>query len=146
MFMSPRILYGLHERFVLFPYERGSRRSKLVIRAKKLASLCLSGLVARDPIVVGAPLVLGEIADCRIARNQFVPVVVTGLALNALKTAGVDWQLRYHRVRSFAERSIRFESGSKMIYATHTPYFSLELLFELTREGLHEPNPRAGVP
>jgi hypothetical protein len=145
MVNPPRILYGLHESFVLFPYERGAKRARLVLRCAELDRLCAGGIIGKRPLRVGAPLVLGEILECKMAKNVFVPVVCDGYALNALKAQRVEWCLRSHRVVGFADRSIRFESGSSTVFAAHTAYYSLELLLQLTR-GLHEPNPRTGVP
>jgi hypothetical protein len=145
MVLTPRILYGLHERFVLFPYERGARRSKLVLRCNALRTFCESGVLG-EAVQIGAPLVLGELLDGDIAQNAFVPVVYTGRQLNALKTRGATWAIRNHRAQPFAERSVRFETGTKTTYGTYTAYFALRLLLELTKGCPHEANSHAGLP
>lgn len=144
---SPRILYGLHESFVLFPYERGGRKIRLVLRRQKLAQLLRQPGLGLRAQMMGRPLVLGEILDCKIQQNVFVPVLCSGKQLNELKSDKVNWAYRHYRLMGFAGgRSLRFEAGTKMIYAAHTAYYAIELLLQLTTETRHEPNPRAGVP
>lgn len=153
MAITPRILYGLHERFVLFPYERGARKSKLVLRCTALRTFCYDGLTGgargvsgKEPIIIGAPLVLGELLDGEVSNNVFVPVICSGRELNALKNKGANWAIRNHRAQLFAERSVRFETGTKAVFGTYTAYYSFAVLLELTKECPDETNPRTGVP
>lgn len=143
---EPRVVYGLHEKFVLFPYERGSRFARLVVRALDLHRLCKAGVRGRRPIPAGAPLILGELRESVMSQNMFVPVVIDGTKLNRMRSKAIEWQLRYYRVQPFAERSIRFEAGTKNVYATYTAYFSLELLEQVTREGLQGTEPAKRLP
>ncbi len=145
MTLSPRILYGLDETFVLFRYERGARKSRLVVRCRELLRLCRRGVSGKDPIPAGTPLVLWEISSCPFEQSDFIPVVVNGHALNTLRAENIQWFLRYHRIRPMQNRSIRFESGTKLVYATHTAYFAIELLMQLIHEGIHESNASTGI-
>jgi hypothetical protein len=146
MVKTTRILYGLHECFVLFPYERGSRRSRLVLRASALHTFCLGGIVGKAPVTIGAPLVLGELLNGGISKNAFVPILCSGQELNALKSKGAEWGIRHHRAQPWAERSLRFETGTRTVFGAYTAYYSIPCLLDLTKEGPHEANPRTGIP
>lgn len=146
MTQLPRILYGLDEAFALFRYERGARRARLVVRCRELYRFCAAGVAATQPILIGAPLILGEINACPFEMSNLVPIIVNGYALDRMKTQGVQWYLRYHRIQPLGCRSIRFESGTKTVYATHTAYFSIEMLKQMIREGWNEPNASSSFP
>jgi hypothetical protein len=139
MLLSPRLLYGLHERFLLFPYVYGSRHTRLVLRVSKLAGLLRANI--SKAAMMGAPLVLGELHSVDVFRNQdLLPRVVTGQGIHSFyHLAGVQLYLRCYRVQAlYRGRSLRFEVGTKLVYATHTQYFSLELLRHLIEGGSNE--------
>jgi hypothetical protein len=146
MVIPPRILYGLHEKFVLLSYERGARRSRLVLRAAELVKFCNQHFTARKPIMVGAPLVLGELLESSMLGTGAVPIVCLGHRLDRLKRYGADWSIRHHRAAPFTEECLRFETGTRMVYGTYTAYYSTDELIELSKEACHEIHPRTGVP
>lgn len=146
MVTKPRILYGLHEKFVLLPYERGARRSRLVLRARKLEEFCAQQFTARKPLVIGAPLVLGELLEGTIFGAATTPLVCLGYRLDRLKRRGADWSLRHHRAAPFTEECLRFETGTRMVYGTYTAYYSVDELVSFSKEECHEVYPRAGIP
>ncbi len=147
MLPIPRILYGLHEKFVLFPFERGSRFARLVIRCVDLHRFCQGGGAGRRTLAIGHPFVLGELREGKMSKATFVPKVMGGAELSLLGTRGSnEWLIRHYRIAVLANRSMRFEAGTKRVYATHTPFFSFELLEKLTREGLEKEGTRERVP
>ena len=129
--MQPRVLYGLHERFVMLAFARGSRRARLLLRAALVSELCqVIGGPSAKPIVIGAPLVLGEIiaSSVLISRDD---VLVSGAQIHSMRRLGIlEWHLRSYRV-AFCGDTLRFEAGSKTIYATHTSYYGREYLIRL---------------
>lgn len=146
MVIEPRVLYGLHEYFVLFPYERGARRSKLIVRCTELAKICQRDFAVMTPFMVGAPLVLAELLESAVTNSTFVPVVYTGRQLHRMKQPGMSWSIRNHRIQPFTKRSFRFETGTRMVFAQHTAFYSSDLLLHLANEGCHEVHSRAGLP
>lgn len=141
-----RIVYGLHEDFVLFPYERGGRKIRLVLRRRALANLLAHGQLGGLPTPIVAPLVVGEVLDFpAVEFTKFVPEVLDGHALNAVKKKRMRWTLRHYRAVRYGENMLRFEAGSAPIYEAHTAIYSYELLLKLVKEAPHEANPSAGV-
>lgn len=135
MFLAPRALYGLAERFVLFPYSLGGKHSKLVVRATALHALCAGGQLARL-MQCGAPLVLGELYGSRrmFQVSEYIPVVVKGRQLHHLQVyEGAQWHLRWYRYRTLQRHLIRFEAGSKLVYPAHTQYYDCALLASIAR-------------
>lgn len=149
MVRETRVLYGLHERFVLFPYRQGAKRSRLVVRARYLWTLCherVDDLTDLTRFPVGAPFVLGELLNAQVDGNNFVPVVLTGAAVHALRAPTVAWARRCHRAVISPNGSVAFESGTKHVFATKTAYYDFRVLLELIEEPRHEKNPRARFP
>jgi hypothetical protein len=135
MFLAPRVLYGLNERFVLFPYALGGQYSKLVVRANALRALCMGDHPARL-MRCGAPLVLGELYGSRqiFQVSEFIPVVMNGRQLHSLQVyGGAEWHLRWYRYRTLQRRVLRFEAGSKLVYPAHTQYYDCGLLASIAR-------------
>ncbi len=146
MHLPPRVLYGLFERFVVFPYIHGARHSKLIVRASKLRALCDRPFEKNEDL--SAPLVLGELyGDPTIFRvSTFVPQVMTGRQLHSFHVyGGAAWHLRWYRTRAMQDRSIRFEAGSHCTFSAHTQYYARELLYDLTtlQGGPHAQETRA---
>lgn len=143
------VLYGLHERFVVFPYRQGAKRSRLLVRAVGLRRLCQQLTFSESEactFAVGWPLVLGELLNAEVAGNSFVPVILTGVEVNALRGKNVSWAHRYHRAWVSPLRKLAFHSGTKHVFATKTAFYDHQLLLELTEEPSHESKPRARLP
>lgn len=133
---APRVMYGLHEAFILFAFDLGARRSRLVLRASALAELCRTGIgQVPGTQVLGFPLVLGE-----LLRGGWMtgvtPHVLTGQELNQ-QFRGSEWALRHYRAYAFTPGSMRFEAGPRVTYGTRTTFFNIENLMALANEGLH---------
>lgn len=149
MVRETRVLYGLHERFVLFPYRQGAKRSRLIVRARYLRLLCrerVDDLTDLTRFPVGAPFVLGELLNIQVEGNSFVPVLMTGVEVHALRAPMVAWARRCHRAVISPNGSVAFESGTKHVFATKTAYYDFRVLEELIDEPSHEVNPRARFP
>lgn len=132
--MAPRVLYGLDEVLVLFPYERGSRRSRLVMRCRALHRFCRH-TVQEKPVLLGAALIVGEVLSPRWGE-AFAPSFITGTLLKDFVAGGCTWALRHYRAAYFAGAAVRFEAGSKTIFATVTGLYDLQTLQRYTLEGL----------
>lgn len=149
MVRDTRVLYGLHERFVLFPYRQGAKRSRLVVRVRFLRQLCHERVddladLARCP--VGAPFVLGELLNATVPGNNFVPVVLSGQEVHDLRAPTVTWARRCHRAVISPNGSVAFESGTKHVFATKTAYYDFQALLDLMKEPTHEAKSRARLP
>lgn len=82
-----------------------------------------------------------------MSTGTYVPVVFTGDMLQrAVQRYELTWALRNHRVAWGFDDHLRFESGTKLIFATFTSYYAPELLLGLVQGNRHEPDPRTGVP
>jgi hypothetical protein len=142
-----RFLYGLHERFVLFPYERGGRKIRLVLRQRALQGLLQHATFGRLPTPIASPLVVGELLGLTSPHAAtFVPFACDGEALNKLKKNKPHWTMRQYRAVAFGDKQVRFEAGLSGIFAAHTAIYSYELLQQLVKDEQHESDTRAGVP
>jgi hypothetical protein len=143
--MQPRVLYGLHERFVMLAFARGSRRARLLLRASLVSELCRVIAGGPKPIVMGAPLVLGEILTSSVLISR-EDILVSGAQIHSMRRLRIlEWHLRNYRV-AFCGDTLRFEAGSKTIYATHTSYYGREYLIRLCAQKNKTGSPLASVP
>jgi hypothetical protein len=142
----PRLIYRLEERFVLFPFERGSKRGRLVLRARGLAAVARTWVAGNKPFVMSAPAVLGEITQARKLPTSEVPIIVEGAFLHELNRYGsVDWCFRHCRAAFLVNVALRFEVGSRHVYATHTAYYERSFLLALAEGEVGAFNPRSNI-
>lgn len=143
MVLMPRFLYGLHELFLLVPYERGAKRARLVLRASRLKTFLEAHPTGFDypPEACGAPLVLGEIAH--MPGTNTAAMLMTGRMLQTLRYPaengyyqGLTWHFRFHRASwTIGGAGVRFETGTRLVYGTVTAYFTPMKLLSLLEEG-----------
>jgi hypothetical protein len=136
MHLAPRVLYGLHERFLLFPYVYGAPHCRLVLRAELLGAM-LRAPLPKSPLLC-APLVLCELHSRSLfPMAGLIPTPTSGRGIHSFHfLGGATFYLRSYRARLLHQGlSIRFEAGTKTQFATHTQYYSLGLLRDLINQG-----------
>jgi len=135
--LMPRVLYGLHELFVLLPYERGAKRARLALRASRLRTFLEARPAGYDypPEMIGAPLVLAELSS--LPGTSTAAMLVNGYMLRQMYAdCAIAWNIRHHRtVWTIGGAGVRFETGGRLVFGTVTKYFMPLEILSMLKEG-----------